>query len=58
LWFEVSLEQIVQETLSQKPRHKKGLAECLKVQTLSSNPSTIKKKKKKKKKEIMLLPQR
>jgi hypothetical protein len=37
--------QIVLETLSQKTLHKKGLVEWLKVQTLSSNPSTGKKKK-------------
>jgi hypothetical protein len=30
----------------QKPYHKKGLVEWLKVKALSSNPSTMKKKKK------------
>jgi iron only hydrogenase large subunit-like protein len=38
--------QIVQETLSQKTYHRKGLAKCLKVWALSSNPCTAKKKKK------------
>jgi hypothetical protein len=38
--------QIVHENLSQKEKknHKKGLVEQLKVQALSSNPSTEKKK--------------
>jgi hypothetical protein len=45
------LGQIVHENLSKKKKshHKKGLVEWLKVQTLSSNPSTKKNKKKKKK---------
>jgi hypothetical protein len=34
--------QIVFETLSQKTLHKKGLVQWLKVQALSSNPSTPK----------------
>jgi hypothetical protein len=40
--------QIVHETPSRKTLHKKWLEEWLKVQALSSNPSTTKKKKKKK----------
>jgi hypothetical protein len=40
--------QIVCKTLSRKKNHKKGLVEWLKVEALSSNPSTAKKKKKKK----------
>jgi hypothetical protein len=36
--------QIVQETLSEKTHHKKGLVECPKVYALSSSPSTAKNK--------------
>jgi ribosomal protein S21 len=35
-----------------KTHHKKGLVEWLKVQTLSSSPSTAKKKKNKKQKRL------
>jgi stalled ribosome alternative rescue factor ArfA len=38
--------KIVQETLSQKIHHKKGLVEWLKVETLSSSPLYRKKIKK------------
>jgi hypothetical protein len=44
------LRQIVHEILSSKNHHKKGLVEWLKVQALSSNPSTAKKENKHKKK--------
>jgi hypothetical protein len=37
--------QVDRKTLSRKPLHKKGLVEWLKVQALSSSPSTAKKKK-------------
>jgi hypothetical protein len=50
LQFKTSPGQIVLELLSQK--HKKGLVEWLKVQALSSNPSTAKKKKKQLKKQF------
>jgi hypothetical protein len=36
--------QIIHETLSQKPITKTGLVEWLKVEALSSSPSTTKKK--------------
>jgi hypothetical protein len=35
----------LRDTISEKNHHKKGLVEWLKVQALSSNPSTEKKKK-------------
>jgi hypothetical protein len=41
--FKASSGQIVRETLLQKNHHKKGLAGCLKHETLSSNPSATRK---------------
>jgi hypothetical protein len=46
--FEASPGQIVHETLSQKYPSKKGLVEWLRVQALSSSPTSAKKKKKSK----------
>jgi hypothetical protein len=46
LWYEASLGKKFTRPYLKETLHKKGLVDWLKVQVLSSNPSTTKKKKK------------
>jgi hypothetical protein len=43
LWFEVNLGKEFTKPYLEKTHHKKGVVEWLKIQALSSSPSTIKK---------------